>query len=199
MRGLLGFLSGHSFRVDLEDLGAHRERILFHLQNLDLPCPLGNQGGLAFPIFLVGHVGLSAHPSTLAREHLGALGIPLDLEVQQILEGLAYQGRLCYKELCRLSDPSSQQDPSNPGGLKLLVDLSVLVGQEILCQEVPWRLLSPGGLVVQETLYLLGLHLHDLLGVPELPSLHQVHPNHVVHLALEILVAHQVLFLLCAL
>lgn len=137
MQSLLGFLSDHSFQMALEGLGAHQERTPFHLQNLDLPHHHENRVDLVFLTFLEGHAGLSVHPSISAQEYQGILGTLSDLEVHQIREGLVYRGRLYYKELCHLSDPSSRQDPCCLGGLELPVDLFLRMDQEIPCQEAP--------------------------------------------------------------
>lgn len=198
-QGLPGVLSDHSLQVNLESLGAQQGRTPFLLQNLALPRHHENQVDPVLLRFLVCHADPLAHPNTSARERPDDLEIPLDLEVHQNLEGLASQGRLHYKELYHLSDPSGHQDPSRPGSLELLVALSPLVGQGIPVLEAPWVLFSPGGPVVQEVLYHPGLHLHDPPGVLGPLFLQHIHLDRVVPAGLEIQGAHQDLFLLCAL
>lgn len=140
-----------------------------------------------------------AHPNTSTLELPEGPEGPLVLEVHQNLEILASQGRLRYKKLYRLSDPSSPQGPSRRAGLELLVALSLLVDREILVLVAPSVLFCPGAPAIQETLYHLGLRLRDPPGVLDLPVFQEVHPGHVVPVALEILAAHQDPFLLSAL
>lgn len=151
---------------------------------------------LELQAFLVCPAGLSARLDISYPEHQGDLETPSDLEVHQILEGPDSLGRLHYKKRCHLSGPSCHQIPSSLDALALLVGLSLLVGLEFPVLEAPQVLLSLEDLAVQEVLSHPGSHPCGHLGAQDPLFLQLVHPDHLAHVAQEILVAHHVLFLL---